>query len=321
MKGESVKPVSIDGQSSLKKDLKSGVSQGSVLGPLMFNIYTRELASILENTFVGYADDSTLIAIIPSPKHRVSVACSLIGDLVRQHAWCELWGMLLNLSKTKAMLLSRSRTIHPQHPDISINDTILENVSELRILGLIFDTKLTFEKHIRSVVSSAVQKLGILRLTWSIYQDADIVARCFWSLILPVVEYCSPVWSSAAEGHLNLLDRIVRRISRMRNGLVQCDLWHRRNVAALCMLHKIRSNADHPLHPRLPPPFVPARALRHHVQCHAHQLAPIHCRTGQYQRSFEPRVSSLRNNLGYDVVFDGGLQRFKTTTHRYLRLV
>ena len=76
----------VDGQASRRVEVASGVPQGSVLGPLLYNIYTRELANILENTFVGYADDSTLLAIIPSPKNRVIVARSLIRDLVRLQA-------------------------------------------------------------------------------------------------------------------------------------------------------------------------------------------------------------------------------------------
>ena len=104
--------VIVDGQSSQIVNVISGVPQGSVLGPILYNIYTRELSSIVENTFVGYADDSTLLAIIPSPKERVEVARSLIRDLVRLHAWCEVWCMSMNLSKTKAMLISRSILIY-----------------------------------------------------------------------------------------------------------------------------------------------------------------------------------------------------------------
>ena len=59
------------------------VPQGSSLGPLLFFLYTSELFSILENKLVGYADDSTLIAVVPSPGHRVAVAvtepCPLEG--------------------------------------------------------------------------------------------------------------------------------------------------------------------------------------------------------------------------------------------------
>ena len=55
----------------------SGVPQGSVLGPLLFLLYTSEFFSILENKLIGYPDDSTLIAVVPSPGVRVTVAESL----------------------------------------------------------------------------------------------------------------------------------------------------------------------------------------------------------------------------------------------------
>ena len=87
--------------------------QGSVLGPLLFFLYTSDLFSILENKLIGYADDSTLIAVVPSPCVRVAVAESLIRDLARVSEWCDLWGMKLNASKTKTVIVSRSRTMHP----------------------------------------------------------------------------------------------------------------------------------------------------------------------------------------------------------------
>ena len=154
----------------------------------------------------------------------------------------------------------------------------------MRILGVTLDTKLTFEKHISTILMSAAQKIGILRRAWSIYQDESIVSRCFWSLILPILEYCAPVWSSSVGGHLAQLDRVVDRIVRMSNGLVQCNLQHRRNVAALCMLFKIRANVFHPLNAYLPLPYEPARELRRHARHHDHQLTAINCRTSQYQR-------------------------------------
>ena len=96
----------------------SGVSQGSVLGQLLFLVYASDFFSILENKLIGYADDSTLIAVVPSPGVRVTVAESLNRDLVRVNAWCNLWGMKMNASKTKTMMVSRSRTINciASHP-------------------------------------------------------------------------------------------------------------------------------------------------------------------------------------------------------------
>ena len=65
----------------------SGVPQGSVLGPLLSLLFTSELFSILENKLIGYADDSTLIAVVPSPGVRVTVAESLSRDPVKASEW------------------------------------------------------------------------------------------------------------------------------------------------------------------------------------------------------------------------------------------
>ena len=105
----------VDGCESKLVNVVSGVPQGSVLGPLMFLLYTSELFSILENKLIGCADDSTLMAVVPSPGVRVTVAESLIRDLGRVCEWCDLLGMKLNASKTKTIIVSRSRTI-PSHP-------------------------------------------------------------------------------------------------------------------------------------------------------------------------------------------------------------
>ena len=88
--------VLVDGCRSKLVDVVSGVPQGSVLVPLLVLLYTSELFSIPENRLIGYADDSTLVAVVPSPDARVAVAESLNRDLVRVNAWCDLWGMKLN---------------------------------------------------------------------------------------------------------------------------------------------------------------------------------------------------------------------------------
>ena len=108
--------VIVDGCRSKLLNVVSGVPQGSVLGPLLFLLYTSELFSILENKLIGYAGDSTLMAVVSSPGVRVAVAESLIRDLGRVSEWCDLWGMKLNASKTKTMIVSRSSTMHPQSP-------------------------------------------------------------------------------------------------------------------------------------------------------------------------------------------------------------
>ena len=82
----------MDGCRSKLVNVVSGVPQGSVLGPLLFLLYTSELFSILENKLIGYANNSTLMAVVPSSGVRVTVAESLIRDLGRVSEWCDLSG-------------------------------------------------------------------------------------------------------------------------------------------------------------------------------------------------------------------------------------
>ena len=108
--------IMVDGCQNKLINVVSGVPQSSVLGPLLLLMYTLELFSILENKLIGYADDFTLIAVVPSPGVRVAVAESLIRDLGRVSEWCDLQEMKLNANKTKTMIVSKSAQCIPSHP-------------------------------------------------------------------------------------------------------------------------------------------------------------------------------------------------------------
>ena len=135
---------------------------------------------------------TTLVAVVPSPDIRVAVAESLNRDLSRVSE------------------VSRSRTMYPQSPSLTIGGTVLKESADLDILGVTFDSKMTFEKHLRSVSRVASQRLGILRKSWRVFHDRLLLRRCFGGFVLPVLEYCSAVWCSAADTHLRLLDRVVK---------------------------------------------------------------------------------------------------------------
>ena len=92
--------------------------------------------------------------------------------------------------------------------------------SDLVIMGVTFDSKMTFEKHLLSVSSVTAQRLGIMRKSWQVFHDR-LLLRSFWSFVLTVVEYCSAVWCSAADSHLNLLDRVVRGTGFSAGGVLE----------------------------------------------------------------------------------------------------
>ena len=119
--------VVVDGQFNDYRNVISGVPQGSVLGPLLFIWYTHDTWFGLENKLVSYADDATLLARIPSPNMRSDVTESLNRDLSKISTLCNLWGMRLNPSKTQSMIVSRSRTVFPPHPDLLVGSTSLNS--------------------------------------------------------------------------------------------------------------------------------------------------------------------------------------------------
>ena len=231
--------VKVDGVFSSSIDVVSGVPQGSVLGPLLFLLYIADLPKLLRNELVGYADNATLLCRIPHPRDISSVTASLNNDLALISDWCSRWGMLVNPSKTRGMLIYRSSTVEPLFPDLLIDGSVVEMVSELKILGVILDSKLTFEKQFRAIAAPVSMRVGILRKTMSVFRDVTVVAKCFWAFILPVLEYCSPVWMSAATSHLSLHDRVVSQVGRLSGESVSCDLWHRSRVASLSVFFKI----------------------------------------------------------------------------------
>ena len=73
----------VDGAASEWIPIASGVSRGSVLGPLLFILYTSEMFELVENILYAYADDSTLVAVFRKPADRPAVAAFLNRDFAR----------------------------------------------------------------------------------------------------------------------------------------------------------------------------------------------------------------------------------------------
>ena len=156
----------------------------------------------------------------------------------------------------------------------------------------------------RYISRAAAQRLGILRKSWRVFHDRALLGRCFRGFVLPVLEYSSAVWCSAADTHLKLLDRAVSGARFLTGGVFECDISLRRSVAVMCMLYKIRCNPVHSLNGALPGPYVPARVTRGALVAHRYTYVQPRCRTLQYSRTFIPFSVSLWNDLASSV-FDG----------------
>ena len=121
------------------------------------------------------------LGVLSSPFRSTVLQCGdLWGDL------CDFWVMKLNASKTKTMIVFRSRTMYPQSLTLTIDGTELKQSYDLDITGVTFDSKMTFEKHLRSVSRAASQRLGIFRKSWRVYHDRSLLGRCFRVFVKPV---------------------------------------------------------------------------------------------------------------------------------------
>ena len=95
--------VVVDGAAIEWIPITSGVPQGSVLGPLLFILYTSEMFELVENRLFACADDSTLQAVVRKPANRPAVAASINRNLVHDITWSNHFCMILNPNKTMAL--------------------------------------------------------------------------------------------------------------------------------------------------------------------------------------------------------------------------
>ena len=204
---------------------------------------------LVENRLFASADDSTLQAVVHKPANRPAVAASLNRDLARIQEWCNHWCLILNPNKTKALVVIRSGTM--SHGELACLGFLSELVPTSTSLALSL-TVSSPSKTMCEELFPVSQRICILRLVKRIFVDTSVLLRCYFPFILPILEYCSPVWGSAAECHLQHLERQVYSVARLCPD--QCFLsWcHRRRVSGFSMLYKINSNSNHSMFSDLP---------------------------------------------------------------------
>ena len=140
------------------------------------------------------------MAVVPSPGIRVTVAESLIRDLIKVSEWCDLWGKKLNARKTKTMIVSRSSTMHPQSPPLTIGGTVLKE-SSVPLTWLYWEWHLIPNWALRSIFAWFLEQFLKDLVSWGsprefsmidhFLRDASGGLSCqFWSTVLLCVLGC-----------------------------------------------------------------------------------------------------------------------------------
>ena len=129
------------------------------------------------------------------------------------------------------MRVSRSRTMHPKSPSLTIGRT-KPKVSDDLDIGR-FDSNMTIEKHLRSVSRAPSDRLGILMTCWRVFHDRLLLVRCFGVISCPFLQYCSAVWCSAVDTHLKLLNSVLNGTCFFNGGVFEYTIANRQSIAVL----------------------------------------------------------------------------------------
>ena len=206
--------VSLSGKLSGSLPIESGVPQGSVLGPILFLIFINDLPLHIDAQTDMFADDTTISTSGNSP---VEIAHTLNRNLSEVSSWCKNNCMVINTSKTKAMLIStkpKLQTMLDQMPEIKINNTELEITNVEKLLGVNIDQTLTWSLQVDSILKKLNSLLYLLCRIKS-YLSIPIRKLFYNSYILPHLDYCCIVWGNCNSELLAKLHKFQKRAARI----------------------------------------------------------------------------------------------------------
>ena len=167
----------------------SGVPQGSNLGPMLFIIFINDLPSCVRSSqLLKYVDDAKLYLVISKREDTVL----LQSDLDRFHEWSIKNGLLINFEKSKLITFSRGTRMF--EVDYSIDSQVLERVEEIRDLGFIYDSSLSYDSQVKTVVKKCLRILGLIRNFTLDFRNVSTLVHLYKSLLLPILTYSSSVW-------------------------------------------------------------------------------------------------------------------------------
>jgi ribonucleases P/MRP protein subunit RPP40 len=218
----------------------SGVPQGSVLGPFLFLLYINDLPDALDNSFSCklFADDlkayDVFNIIDGNDKFQY-----MLNSLVE---WTDKWQMSLSVSKCGSLLIaSNSKSIDDQ--ELMIRDSGICCLNSVKDLGVVVDASLNFSEHIDNITSKAKQRIYLLLRSFR-NRNINLMVFAFKVYILPLLEYCSTIWSPYKLNDIDRIEKVQRSFTKRLEGLHNLTYSERLAACNLPSLELRRLRSD-----------------------------------------------------------------------------
>ena len=183
-----------------------GLPQGSVISPMLFIIFLQDIFKELSTNGVKYADDGTIWVTGTDIKE---LSKAVEEDLEKIYSWTRKWRMKINIEKTEICLFTKE-TDTPAKDEIkvTINQEEIKYNKTPKILGVTLDESLNFQSHISKVEQKANKALSSLKQVKFVENiNTQKLIQLYKALVLPILEYASPVWQCADSAKLEEIQR------------------------------------------------------------------------------------------------------------------
>ena len=225
--------------------LKTGCQrnpQGNVLGPILFIFYINDFIEKIPDQSIAklYADD--LKASNSCTKGAEEAAFN--ETLASIEKWADPWQLPISSEKSKWICIS-NKPQNPMLPEVSFElaGTVLPQTSDVVDLGVKFNSKLNFGDHISSIIAKAKQRLFLLKKIF-ISKNAPILILSFKTYVMPLLEYCSQVWSPSNISDIRRIESVQRMFTKKLAGYQGLSYSARLEKAGLCTLELRRLRTD-----------------------------------------------------------------------------
>ena len=200
--------VKVQGTVSEWSIINRGVPQGSVLGPLLFNIFLNDLFYIdISSSISNYADDNNLCNTNISLD---SLKSELVRDTIASLQWYNDNGLDANADKFQCVIMDRSGTLDVSIP---VHDNCIVSADNIKILGVLLDSKLSFTPHVSLICKRASRQINALRRI-SKFLNVEGRLKVYKSFISANFSYCPVIWLFCGKTNSNKLEKLQERALR-----------------------------------------------------------------------------------------------------------